>query len=120
MTENQSKAVTVLIQSLITALLLFVQSFFFQSCMSAQGDIHKSTTTDINLSVPSMSFEDYSYLQEFYPVLYSQAVAFCEVNPVNISFFDKVLVPAYESGASESSVMAYLDVNPFPIMTDRY
>lgn len=55
MTESQSKAVTVLVQSLITALLLFVQSFFF-GCMSAQGDIHKSTTTDISISVSEVSF----------------------------------------------------------------
>lgn len=51
MSESQQKALTVLIQSIITAVLLFIQSFFLQSCMTAQGDINKSTDVSVPISI---------------------------------------------------------------------
>lgn len=96
MTENQKKALTVLIQSLITALLLFVQSWL-TGCVTAQGDANINKQTDINLSVPSMSFEDYSYLQEFFPENYSYGVRLCDINPANINYFE-ILKKFYDAG----------------------
>lgn len=120
MTENQSKALSVLVQSFITAILLFVQSFFFQGCMSAQGDIHKTTNTDISISVPEVSFSDYHYLQSAYPRLYQKGCEFLDISPVNISFFDDVLVPAYEQGLSESALISILNSGPpYPVYNSR-
>lgn len=96
MSENQKKALTVLVQSLITALLLFVQSWL-TGCVTAQGDANINKQTDINLSVPQMSFEDYSYLQEFFPENYSYGVHLCDVNPANIKYFD-ILKKFYDAG----------------------
>lgn len=96
MSENQKKALTVLIQSLITALLLFVQSWL-TGCVTAQGDANINKQTDINLSVPQMSFEDYSYLQEFFPENYAYGVHLCDVNPANIKYFD-ILKKFYDAG----------------------
>lgn len=96
MSENQKKVLTVLIQSLITALLLFVQSWL-TGCVTAQGDANINKQTDINLSVPQMSFEDYSYLQEFFPENYAYGVHLCDVNPANIKYFD-ILKKFYDAG----------------------
>lgn len=54
MSENQKKALTVLVQSLITALLLFVQSWL-TGCVTAEGDANINKTTDIIFSLPDMS-----------------------------------------------------------------
>lgn len=96
MSENQKKALTVLIQSLITALLLFVQSWL-TGCVTAQGDANINKQTDINLSVPNLSFEDYSYLQEFFPENYAYGVHLCDVNPANIKYFE-LLKKFYDAG----------------------
>lgn len=119
MSESKQKAIAVLVQSVVTALLLFVQSFFFQSCMSAQGDIHKQTNTDISISVPEISLADYYYLQEKYPNLYAQGLEFLDKSPVNIAFFDNVLVPAYDRNISESDLIAILNSGaPFPVYVE--
>ncbi len=109
MSESKQKAVAVLVQSIVTALLLFIQSFFFQSCMSAQGDIHKRT--DLNISVPSLTASDYSYLSQDYPVLYKAISDACEVNPLNVDMFDSLLVPAYNSGVPEDVLLGYIRDN---------
>lgn len=106
MTENQNKALTVLIQSLITALLLFVQSWL-TGCVTAQGDANINKQTDINLSVPDLSFEDYSYLQEFFPENYAYGVHLCDVNPANIKYFE-LLKKFYDAGVRSDEEFFYI------------
>lgn len=110
MSEDQKKVLTVLIQSLVTALLLFVQSCL-TGCVTAQGDANVNKQTDINLSVPQMSFKDYSYLQEFFPENYAYGVHLCDVNPSNIKYFD-ILKKFYDAGVRS-------DEEFFNIMTEN-
>lgn len=114
MSANQKKVLTVLIQSLITALLLFVQSWL-TGCVTAQGDANINKQTDINLSVPQMSFEDYSYLQEFFPENYAYGVHLCDVNPANIKYFD-ILKKFYDAGVrSDEEFFNIMTVNGLSI-----
>lgn len=117
MTENQSKALTVLIQSIITALLLFVQSFFF-GCVTAQGDVNKTTNTDINFSVP-VSIDDYSYLRDVFPENYNSALEFFDINPSNIVVFE-ILDDLYKKGIRDEVILnRYLSQNPIPVLTSE-
>lgn len=51
MTQNNRQAVWTLIQTLVTAVLLAIQTIFFGGCVSAGGDVNQ--TNDVKITVPS-------------------------------------------------------------------
>lgn len=53
LTENQAKTLQTCIQSIITALLLFIQGFYFSGCISNQdGTINQNNDFSVPIYVP--------------------------------------------------------------------
>lgn len=52
-TNDKRQAIWTLVQTVVTAVLLAIQTIFFGGCVSAGGDVNQ--TNDIKLTVPSFT-----------------------------------------------------------------
>lgn len=58
LSENQSKAIQTCIQTVVTALLLFIQSFYFSGCISNKdGQITQNNDFSVPIIVPRSETE---------------------------------------------------------------
>lgn len=54
LSENQCKAIQTCIQTIVTALLLFIQSFYFSGCISNKdGTINQNNDFSVPIYVPN-------------------------------------------------------------------
>lgn len=67
MTENQRSALFVMIQSVVTAVLLFVQTIF-TGCVTAGGDVNQQN--DFHFTVPNLEVSFMEQSKKGYPVLF--------------------------------------------------
>lgn len=59
LTENQCKAIQTCIQTVVTALLLFIQSFYFSGCVSNKdGTINQNNDFSVPIIVPNVLSEE--------------------------------------------------------------
>lgn len=59
LTENQCKAIQTCIQTVVTALLLFIQSFYFSGCVSNKdGTINQNNDFSVPIIIPNSLSEE--------------------------------------------------------------